>query len=140
MALKVITFTRILFPVDLSQQSQDAAPYVAAMARRFASELLILQVFEPQLSYYPIPAAATPAALKHEHEDRQSREAEFASFASDFFSDIPVRARCVEGDAALCIVSFAQENNVDLLMIPTHGCGRFRRLLLGSVTAKVLTK
>lgn len=36
------------------------------------------------------------------------------------------------------IAAFAQQNGVDLIAMPTHGYGKFRSLLLGSVTAKVL--
>jgi nucleotide-binding universal stress UspA family protein len=47
--------------------------------------------------------------------------------------------RIVEaGDPALRIVDVARARSVDLIMMPTHGVGRFRRMLLGSVTAKVL--
>lgn len=49
-----------------------------------------------------------------------------------------VQPRLPDGDAAHCIVSCAQDTKVDLIMMPTHGYGPFRRLLLGSVTAKVL--
>jgi nucleotide-binding universal stress UspA family protein len=43
-----------------------------------------------------------------------------------------------EGDPARTIVDYAESEHVDLIMMPTHGYGPFRRLLLGSVTAKVL--
>jgi nucleotide-binding universal stress UspA family protein len=134
----VITFSRILFPVDLSDQARQAAPFVAAMATRFQSELLILHVLDPTLSSYPIPAAATPAALKRDQEKRQTRQTEFESFISAFFGGISPKTRFAEGDTAQSIVFCAQENKVDLIMMPTHGYGPFRRLLLGSVTAKVL--
>jgi nucleotide-binding universal stress UspA family protein len=49
-----------------------------------------------------------------------------------------VKAESAEGDPATIIVDYARENAVDLIMIPTSGLGTFRRLLLGSVTAKVL--
>ena len=39
---------------------------------------------------------------------------------------------------ALVISEYARKEHVDLIMMPTHGHGPFRRLLLGSVTAKVL--
>ncbi len=42
------------------------------------------------------------------------------------------------GDPAQVITAFAHTQGVDLIMMPTHGYGPFRRLLLGSVTAKVL--
>lgn len=42
------------------------------------------------------------------------------------------------GDPAEQIVCFARREAFDLILMPTHGHGRFRRFLLGSVTAKVL--
>lgn len=133
----MIRFNRILFPVDLSKASREAAPFVAAMAARFNSELFLLHVLEPQLSSYPIPAAASAAALQHDAETRQARKNEFQSFASELFSGFPVRPQVSEGDVADSIVSFANENHIDLIMMPTHGHGLFRRLILGSVTAKI---
>ena len=44
----------------------------------------------------------------------------------------------VEGDPAIEIVRAAHEGNFDLIVMPTHGYGPFRRFVLGSVTAKVL--
>lgn len=49
------------------------------------------------------------------------------------------RSECVIGtDPAAEIRSAAKRWNADLIMIPSHGLGTFRRLLLGSVVAKVL--
>jgi nucleotide-binding universal stress UspA family protein len=42
------------------------------------------------------------------------------------------------GDPASEIIQFAEQNRVDLIMMPTHSYGKFRNLLLGSVTAKVM--
>jgi nucleotide-binding universal stress UspA family protein len=42
------------------------------------------------------------------------------------------------GDPALRIIAFADTHGVDLIMMPTHGLGRFRSFLVGSVTSKVL--
>jgi nucleotide-binding universal stress UspA family protein len=44
----------------------------------------------------------------------------------------------MEGDPARTIVEYAHSENSDLIVMPTHGYGPFRRLLLGSVTSKVL--
>jgi nucleotide-binding universal stress UspA family protein len=134
----MIAFSRILFPADLSEQARQAAPFVAAMARRFSSELLVLHVFEPTVSYYPVPAAATPRAIGSERERRQEQQQKFESFLAAYFGDLSKKSRFDEGDPVECIVSCAREFRADLIMMPTHGCGRFRRLLLGSVTAKVL--
>jgi nucleotide-binding universal stress UspA family protein len=136
--LQMISFDRILFPVDLSKQSREAAPFVIAMTARFSSKLIVLHVLGARLSYYTLPAAATPIALQRDQEERHTRQKEFESFIAELGGDFSVQPRLLEGDAAECIVSCALENNVDLVMMPTHGYGRFRRLLLGSVTSKVL--
>jgi len=49
----------------------------------------------------------------------------------------PVRLTAL-GDPSEKIAEFTRDNAVDLVMMPTHGHGPFRRLLLGSVTSKVL--
>ena len=49
-----------------------------------------------------------------------------------------VRRLVSDGDIAFRIVEFARDEEVDLIMMPTHGCGLFRRFILGSNTAKVL--
>ncbi len=111
----MINFKKILFPVDLSAQSRAVAPSVAAMAKRFSSEVVLLHV----------TGGTTPEpAVDH--------------FAADAFSGISVVRELLEGDPARQIVSYADEHKVDLIMMPTHGHGPFRALLLGSVTAKVL--
>jgi len=102
------------------------------MAARFKSKLFVLHVVPPRLSYYPLPAAATPEALQRDQEHQERCREDFDLFITEL-GDVSVEGRLVEGDAAERIVSFAEENNVDLVMMPTHGYGR-RRLLLGSVT------
>ena len=134
----MISFSRILFPVDLSPQSRQAAPFVAAMATRFSSEVLVLHVVEPHLSYYPIPAAVTSAAIKSDQARWQARQDELESFVSSYLRGVSPASELAEGDAAERIVACARESRADLIMMPTHGYGKFRRLLLGSVTAKVL--
>ena len=111
----MIGFKKILFPVDLSAQSRAVAPSVAAMSRRFGSDVVLMHVSG---------GTAAEPALDH--------------FAAEAFSGIPVVRELLEGDAARQIVSYADEHEVDLIMMPTHGHGPFRALVLGSVTTKVL--
>ena len=57
--------------------------------------------------------------------------------AIDGLESPPARLTAV-GDPAEKIAEFTRDNGVDLVMLPTHGHGLFRWLLLGSVTSKVL--
>jgi nucleotide-binding universal stress UspA family protein len=60
------------------------------------------------------------------------------SFLKDEFQRIPTTRLMLKGDPAWRIAEYVEEQKVDLIMMPTHGYGPFRRFLLGSVTAKVL--
>jgi nucleotide-binding universal stress UspA family protein len=116
----MINFKRILYPVDLSPHSRAVAPSVVAMAKRFSSEVVLLHV----------TGAATP-------DGQTQAKLELDRFAGEAFPN-PVVRELLEGDPAHQIVSYAADHKVDLIMLPTHGHGPFRALLLGSVTAKVL--
>jgi nucleotide-binding universal stress UspA family protein len=60
------------------------------------------------------------------------------SFLKSEFQDVPTTRLMLEGDPAWRIKEYTASEKVDLIMMPTHGYGPFRRFLLGSVAAKVL--
>lgn len=127
------TFHHILFPVDFSERSQALCPYVKAMVDQFGAKLTLLHVVSmPTDSLGGIdrsfPVMFDFPALEPVLKER------LAKFVNAPSADIVVR----QGDAALTIADFAGEHGVDLIMMPTHGYGKFRSLLLGSVVSKVL--
>ena len=69
---------------------------------------------------------------------KASRQAQLDQFMADEFRYFTHERVCVIGEASTEIVASARRWGADLVMIPTHGLGTFRRLLIGSVTAKVL--
>jgi nucleotide-binding universal stress UspA family protein len=132
----MITFKHILFPVDFSERCQAAIPFVTAMVKRCDAKLTLMHVVNLPAAWYgsidaPYPIEFDIAAMAHSGEKRLNGYVPSA--------DIPGVKTVVEhGDPVSLIVAFARENGVDLIMMPTHGYGMFRSLLLGSVTAKVL--
>ena len=52
--------------------------------------------------------------------------------------DVPVERIAVAGEPSNRITEFAHHQDIDLIMMPTHGLGLFRSLLVGSTTSKVL--
>jgi nucleotide-binding universal stress UspA family protein len=125
----------ILFPFDFSSQGAQAAPFVRALAGRFNARVTLLTAIPP---VWEAPSVGIgmpvedPAAWKGDLQARldQALTGELDGVSVD---------RMVEfGDPAYTIQNVADANGVDLIMMPTHGFGLFRSLLLGSVTAKVL--
>jgi nucleotide-binding universal stress UspA family protein len=134
----VITFRRILYPVDFSERCAAVAPVVKAMAGRFGSQLLVLHVVDLLPTLAGPPEAAVWATLVDADRLREDGKVALERFIAREFPGIPVTAEVDEGDPARQIVQYAAEDHADLIMMPTSGRGLFRTLLLGSVTAKVL--
>jgi len=129
-------FKHILFPVDFSQQCCNVAPYVLCMARRYGAHVTMLHVMELPTGAYPgWPAQAAVIDFQAMADDRKQR---LDSYLKNEFAEVAQTRLMREGDPAHMITDYAQKEHVDLIMMPTHGYGPFRRFLLGSVTAKVL--
>ena len=124
----MMSFSKILIPIDFSERCLGAARFAIPLAERFHSEITFLHVEPP-------PENDSEWNAEHEeHAEKQLRDFLCAAFAH---LDVK-RIRRVGSDIAGEIVKYAREQQSDLVMMPTHGYGAFRRLLLGSVTAKVL--
>ena len=130
--------SRILLPVDFSERSVGAAHYAGSMACHFGCELVLLNVLvPPQYEFGSVDLAGS--MLAELCRDRlQQAKIDLAEFLADGFASVHVRRLVLEGDPAGCIVDFAHNEHCDLIVMPTHGYGPFRRFILGSNTAKVL--
>jgi nucleotide-binding universal stress UspA family protein len=126
------TFSHILFPVDFSDRCQASKPLVTSWARKFNAKLTLLHTIQIPISAYGGPDGY-PIII-----DIPGIEANAKARLDQF--DIGVSAERIVrvGDPALETIEYAHKNGVDLIMMPTHGYGMFRSLLIGSVAAKVL--
>jgi nucleotide-binding universal stress UspA family protein len=126
----------ILFPIDFSERCCGAAPFVQAIATRFGAKITLMTVMNPVWQTgMGDPAAAAVIDMEELRHDLEMRLA--GTFVREF-AGIPVERVAEVGDPAEAITRFAHAQGTDLIMMPTHGYGPFRSLLLGSVTAKVL--
>src|SRR5271157_1875198 len=128
----VFTITKILLPIDFSERSAKAA---AAVAERFHSEITLLHILAPR---FEAPLAIPGQRTVVHGFAREEAEARMQEFQCQEWHRLQVKRVPREGDPARAIVEYAESEHIDLIMMPTHGYGPFRRLLLGSVTAKVL--
>jgi nucleotide-binding universal stress UspA family protein len=130
------TFEKILFPVDMSDNCTVTAPFVEALAKKFQAELTLLHILEIPPAYFTDWYGYM--SLVDTQGIRDARQGEFEQYLKDRFAGLRVQRILEEGDPCRIIIKFAEEHATDLIMMPTHGYGVFRGLLLGSVTAKVL--
>lgn len=125
------TFGHILFPVDFSDRCQAARPFVTSWARRFNAKVTLLHTIQIPISAYGGPDGY-PLVV-----DVPGIEAA-ARYRLDSIEFDPAERIVKVGDPAYEIIQYAAKNGVDLIMMPTHGYGPFRSMLLGSIAAKVL--
>lgn len=127
----------ILFPVDFSDRSRAAAPFIQSMARRYNATVTLLHVIPPLPPLYFDMGAVYPDMMDS-NPVAANVDARLREFAAEQFPRTETRCQVSWGEPANVIVDYAQETGADLIALPTHGYGLFRRALLGSVTAKVL--
>jgi nucleotide-binding universal stress UspA family protein len=129
---------RILCPIDFSDTSRRALEYGVAIARWYKAELAALYVgpaiVQPvNLAEYPAPMPLEPP---RETLMRDLEQMLGAAEAQDLRTTVAIE----HGGAVQQILKLAEALPADLIVLGTHGRGGFDRLVLGSVTEKVLRK
>ena len=131
---------RILCPVDFSDFSRRALDYAVALARWYGARLTVLHV-----DHVPFPAATQLAPLAPVEpvvvmpSDLEQIRHRIAAFTpAEAPAQVAVEAKAAVGDPAREIL--AEGASADVIVMGTHGRSGFERLVLGSVTEKVLRK
>jgi len=133
---------KILYPTDFSELSQSAVPYVQEFARLFDAEVHCLHVVDEAYQYW-MGAGETAVPIVIPSEDlKKTAEPQLDEFIKQHFgedSSTLIRS-VIAGRPFLEIIQYARENNIDMIIISTHGRGALASMLLGSVTEKVVRK
>lgn len=130
-------FKRILFPVDLSETSPQLVSCVTVMAEKFGAQihlLFVARVFEYFTSIY-VPH---PTVDRFERDVVEGATQRLAEFHQEFFKDYPdTRAQVVSGDICDQILNYAQAENIDLIIMGTHGRKGIDKIVFGSVAERI---
>lgn len=134
-------FSKILVAIDGSEASMDAADYAIQMAREYNSKLIALHVILSDLTIFGPNPPRHINELKLEAQkylDELREKSNLDSNNSD--KKIPLRTELIASASAVGgIVGFAEKENTSLIVIGTRGRSGFKKLLLGSVAAGVVT-
>ena len=126
--------SKILVPTDFSTLGQTALEMATSLARDQGAKLLIVHVEEP-------PVAYGGGELYYGIEE-PNREGLKRMLSEVLPSDTAVsyEHRLLVGSPATAIVFLAEKENVDMIVMPTHGRTGLLRLLMGSVAEEVVRK
>jgi len=129
------TIQNILFPVDFSPSCIAMTPYVQRSAAIFGARVTPVHVFD-LYSRDALQLYVRAFSEVAEEQQNVARDKLNAFLKSEFPVGQSPRI-LLSGVAATQITKLALTNGFDLIIMPTHA-GLFRRVLLGSTTAKVL--
>ncbi len=132
-----MTFRKLVFATDLSDVSFQAWPTALAMAEKFGVELHVVCVLEEP--YALAPYEQYGALLRALQELRPQLENRLRDRVKDHPAGLSVTTAVVEASSpAHALVDYVKKVGADLLITTTHGRGGVSRMLLGSVTEKLL--
>jgi len=127
----------ILIPMDFSDQSQQALDCAAALREKFPSRMTLLHVIEP-LPGYAAELSVIPAEVDARREEELRNR--LKETAAALGGTPPVGTVCLRGKPWRVICEWAADNEVDLIVMPTHGYSGLLHLWLGSVAERVVQK
>lgn len=133
-------FTHILVPTDFNPASDAALACARDIADKFGARLSLLHVVtDPQATGFWTPEVYVPASSEtRERFLREARERLESASRPEERSRFTVTIEVRVGAVADQIQDFAREQNVDLIVMGTHGRRGLAHLLLGSVAERVL--
>jgi nucleotide-binding universal stress UspA family protein len=128
----------ILVPVDFSSCSRDGLNYAVSFAERTGAKVIVFHAVYPGYMYannglalYDVSGLEKAAS---DNAERQMRE--FVSSVE--FDGVKFETAIVPGPPAPEICSFAEQQNVDMIVTSTHGWTGFKHVLMGSIAEQTV--
>lgn len=128
---------KILVPYDNSENSKRAFSYALDLAKKYGSEVVVASciLVQDQFSETSIPEEEDMQLQKQ--KDIASRFLSILEMQSD---EAKIRSRGVilkTSSVTDALLSYAESNGIDIIVIGSRGLGGFKKLLLGSVASAV---
>ena len=141
-----ITIKKILIAIDGSKPSLDASEQAISLAAKYEAELIAVHVVSPDVRHGYLEDVITPglpASLKEvvvlAMEKGQKYLDDVKQNASE--NKVEVRTEVLIGGSSVVkeIVEYAEEHQIDLIVIGTRGISGIKKMLLGSTASGVLS-
>ena len=136
--MKAIKFDRIVVPTDFSDLATGALGFAQEISRRSGGVLDVIYA-DPFLPPPHFTSSQVTDLAEHLRESKARAADALERYVSDnVAAGIETRTAVIEDLAIPAIVDWAAENDADLIVMGTHGRSGINRMMLGSVTERVL--
>ena len=133
---------KVILAIDDSSHSHAALVEFVKQPWPKGTEVLILTVIRPSIALFMDPTLGVAAAHVAQAEALRHQAPALVEAAStlirDVAPDVIVTTKIVEGVPKDTILQTANDWHADLIVLGSHGYGRLRRLILGSVASAVV--
>lgn len=137
-----VSINKILVPIDLSDDSESALNYAFDLAALTESPVTVVYALRLDMYAQDMPASALDIVIKQSVKELQKR----VDNARTLFERTrktklkkTVKTEVIHGlSPAISIANYARKNSFDLIVINTHGRTGIKRLILGSVTERLI--
>jgi nucleotide-binding universal stress UspA family protein len=136
----VIKLRKVLVPTDFSESARHAFSYGVSFAREYKAELVLLHVVENLTVGYASDLVPVPMAEVFQEISGYAK-AELAKLADEAKQKgVAVSELVAQGKPSAEIIRHAAENDVDMIVLGTHGKGMLDQALFGSTTERVVRR
>jgi nucleotide-binding universal stress UspA family protein len=134
---KRVSLTKILAATDFSRVSDRALDYAIALARRYDARIYLTHVITPD----PFQFAEPQYAVATYEKVRQEAQENIASILiSGKLRGVPHEVLMAEGNVWPNLEKMIEEHDIDLVVVGTHGRGRLKKFLMGSVAEEIFRR
>lgn len=128
-----IALKNILFATDFSPAANAAEPFALQLAKSYGAK-----VFGVYVNPFENYAMAAPEAWAAMADTRDEKITEYTQRINQQFAAVEHQAIIRDGNVWLEISNLVKDNNIDLIVVGTHGRTGLGRALLGSVAEDIL--
>lgn len=137
----MMEFKKILFPVDFSDACTAVFPQVLTLARKYGATLHLFHVVRDlaKIGLFYVPGLELSSLALDVSAGADRKMEEFVQSHATAFQDVRTTVDIVTiGDEAEEIIKYVKENDIDLVVMPTHARQGLAHAFLGSVTERVI--
>ena len=133
-----MSFQSIVVGTDGSETAKKAVERAAELAKQGGGELhIVMSAATVPESRLRSERAGVPDDVAHSVGPTEDTEAELKEVASQYEGDLKVHTHAKSGDPADAIISVAESNRADLIVVGNKGMTGAKRFFLGAVPNKI---
>lgn len=129
-------FSKILVPVDGSENSKRAFNYAAYLSKNLKGKITILHIADAPPTVYVQSQKVLDELLEKYSKAREKVFDEYRELAQK--EGVEIKTNVIFGDPGQAIVKFSIEEEFDVIIIGNRGMGHLKEMVMGSVSSTVV--